>query len=201
MFLNDAYYSIYTDGSHYQGLGGWGFVMIGSNPETNSAYKVTGFGGAINCTNNQMEMFAAVMALSCLSPTQRDNVVVTTDSKYLYNGATEYIYKWLIDGYITSRGNPVKNIPLWKNIFKLQTRHTPEWQWVKGHSGDVYNEEADCLANEGRQSAKLYKQDGVSDITSIHNFNRIDQDGSGGLVSHTYLTAGSPNYLVEFIDA
>ena len=35
----------------------------------------------------------------------------------------------------------------YKNI--VLAKHKIEWQWVKGHSGDIGNETADMLANRG----------------------------------------------------
>ena len=32
---------------------------------------------------------------------------------------------------------------------QLVSKHKIEWQWVKGHSGDIGNETADMLANRG----------------------------------------------------
>lgn len=44
---------------------------------------------------------------------------------------------------------PVKNADLWQRLDAATQQHTIEWHWVKGHSGDVHNERADALANQG----------------------------------------------------
>ena len=38
---------------------------------------------------------------------------------------------------------------LWQELDEEVARHTVEWKWVKGHSGDPGNERADDLANRG----------------------------------------------------
>ena len=41
---------------------------------------------------------------------------------------------------------PVKNEYLWKKLNTLAKSHNVNWQWVKGHSSNVYNNLADKLA-------------------------------------------------------
>ena len=39
-------------------------------------------------------------------------------------------------------------------------RHDIEWRWVKGHSGNKYNEIVDDLAREAAGSSKLLEDEG-----------------------------------------
>ena len=39
------------------------------------------------------------------------------------------------------------NVDLWKQLANLLTLHDISWHWVKGHTGQVYNERADALAS------------------------------------------------------
>ena len=41
---------------------------------------------------------------------------------------------------------PIKNVDLWMELDAEAAKHKIEWKWVKGHSGDKYNEMADELA-------------------------------------------------------
>ena len=50
---------------------------------------------------------------------------------------------------ITAAKKPVKNQDLWQALDAETERHEIRWVWVKGHSGDDGNEEADRLANLG----------------------------------------------------
>jgi ribonuclease HI len=58
--------------------------------------------------------------------------------------------RWLEKrGWRTADKKPVKNDDLWQELDKISSQHKIEWLWVKGHSGDLGNERADALANQG----------------------------------------------------
>ena len=42
-----------------------------------------------------------------------------------------------------------KNQDLWEVLDLAIKKHEIEWHWVKGHTGNLGNEEADSLANRG----------------------------------------------------
>ena len=134
---------IFTDGAcrGNPGKGGWG-VMIRSNGLEESLY-----GGDISTTNNIMELTAAIKALEHIP--ENSNVVLTTDSKYVMQGITEWIKNWKIRNWKKASKKPVLNKELWKRLDNLTNVHSIEWKWVKGHSGHRENEIADQLANKG----------------------------------------------------
>ena len=134
---------IFTDGAcrGNPGKGGWG-VMIRSNGLEESLY-----GGNISTTNNIMELTAAIKALEYIP--KNSNVVLTTDSKYVMQGITEWIKNWKLRDWKTASKKPVLNKELWKRLDTLTNLHSIEWKWVKGHSGHRENEIADQLANKG----------------------------------------------------
>ena len=132
---------IFTDGAcrGNPGPGGWGAVLrYGSTEKTLS-------GGEPDTTNNRMELMAAIMALEAL--TQPCQVVLTTDSRYVMDGITQWMANWKKRGWKTASKQPVKNADLWRRLDAACSKHTIEWQWVKGHSGHPENEKADQLAN------------------------------------------------------
>ena len=55
---------------------------------------------------------------------------------------------WKKNGWITSSKKDVKNKNLWIELDKLVNKNKIEWEWVKGHSGNKFNEKVDELANE-----------------------------------------------------
>ena len=132
---------IYTDGAcrGNPGPGGWGAVLI-CEGKTKEIY-----GGEKETTNNRMELSAAINALIALK--QPSKVVLTTDSKYVKNGITEWVKNWKKNGWKTANKKPVKNIELWKALDEAVSKHDIEWKWIKGHAGHKYNELADQLAN------------------------------------------------------
>ena len=94
-----------------------------------------------------MELTAAIKALEYLP--ENSSAVLTTDSKYVMQGITEWIKNWKSRGWKTANKKPVLNQELWQRLDTLTNLHTIKWQWVKGHSGHRENEIADQLANKG----------------------------------------------------
>jgi ribonuclease HI len=91
-----------------------------------------------------MEMTAAIQALKSLKT--KSIVLLTTDSKYVMDGLTQWLPKWKLNGWRTSQKKPVLNADLWQALDKLCQKHTVDWQWVKGHAGHPENERCDELA-------------------------------------------------------
>ena len=133
---------IYTDGSCIEnpGNGGWAAIIFMNNE------KIAITGNKKNTTNNQMELMAAIEALKKIPTGQK--VQVYTDSKYLKMGITEWIDKWLQNNWKTSSKQKVKNLELWTELNEISKKHKIEWFWVKGHAGNLINEEVDALAKK-----------------------------------------------------
>ena len=133
--------SIYTDGAckGNPGEGGWGAFIEYSDE------KVKLYGYEKDTTNNRMEIIAAIEALRFIKV--QSDIIIYTDSKYLMNGINTWIHGWKKNNWKTSSNKDVKNIDLWKIIDELNSNHSIEWVWVKGHSGNPGNEMADELAN------------------------------------------------------
>ena len=134
---------LFTDGAcrGNPGKGGWGVLMRYGSAEKNL------YGGDALTTNNRMELTAVIKGLEAL--TQPCKVKITTDSKYVLTGATEWIMNWKKRNWRTANKKPVLNVELWKRLDELVQNHEIEWEWVKGHSGHLENEIADQLANQG----------------------------------------------------
>ena len=71
-----------------------------------------------------------------------------TDSKYVKEGIESWIHNWKKNGWKTTAKKPVKNKELWMELDEQITKHTINWQWVKGHAGNIHNETADYLARK-----------------------------------------------------
>jgi ribonuclease HI len=110
-------------------------------------HEKTLFGGELQTTNNRMELMAAIVALETLKRPSR--VLLHTDSQYVLKGMTEWIVGWKRRGWITADKKPVKNVDLWQRLEKAAAPHALRWAWVRGHTGDPGNEQADALANQG----------------------------------------------------
>lgn len=129
--MNDII-TIYTDGSCLNNGAenakcGWAYKAI------YRGHDVTGSGGMIGGTNNQMEILAATMALRRINRPEIP-VVVYSDSRYVVNTINKH---WKTE----------KNVELWKEL-KQEIARFPDisFQWVKGHNNCPENEEVDRLA-------------------------------------------------------
>ena len=138
--------NIYTDGAcrGNPGSGGWGVLVEYEN--ITKEY----FGGEIDTTNNKMELRAAIEGLKVLKEPCKVNL--TTDSKYVMDGITEWIKNWKKNNWKNAAKKDVKNKDLWIELDNLVVKHEIKWNWVKGHSGHEKNEIADALANKGIES-------------------------------------------------
>ena len=147
----------YTDGacSGNPGPGGWG-VLLRATKGADIVKERTLNGGASETTNNQMELLAAISALEALE--KPSNITVVTDSAYVKNGVTGWIFGWKKNGWRTSNKKPVKNVELWQRLDQAAAQHTVTWEWVKGHAGHPENERADELAREGMEPFKKARQ-------------------------------------------
>ena len=101
-------------------------------------------GGEAVTTNNRMELLAAIRALEALK--KPCHVTLTTDSVYVRDGITKWIFGWQKNGWKTAAKKPVANADLWQRLVSENARHKVEWIWVKGHAGHGDNELADQLA-------------------------------------------------------
>jgi ribonuclease HI len=139
---------IYTDGgcSPNPGPGGWAAILLLGD------HKKELKGGEPTSTNNRMELTAAISALETLKwPCLVD---MHTDSQYVRDGITRHIDNWKRNGWRTYAKEPVKNADLWRRLDTAAQTHTVNWHWVKGHSGDYYNDRADELVHEAREEVK-----------------------------------------------
>jgi len=133
---------IYTDGSCIgnPGSGGWAAIIINSDKQNIIS------GRKKNTTNNQMELMAAIKALTFFSRKQK--IIIYTDSNYVKEGITNWIKVWKKNNWKTANKKKVKNTELWIKLNNLSNFHDIEWKWVKAHSGDPMNSLVDKLARK-----------------------------------------------------
>ena len=131
---------IFTDGAckGNPGPGGWAALLRAGAHERELS------GGEALTTNNRMEMTAAIRALQALQA--ETNVTLWTDSTYVRDGITKWVYGWQRNGWRTADKKPVKNGELWRELLDAAAPHRVDWRWVKGHAGHAENERVDVLA-------------------------------------------------------
>ncbi len=156
-----AHVIIFTDGSARgnPGNGGWGAVCV--YPKSSGELRVDELGGAsAYTTNNQMELTAAIEGLKNFNNFYNDNKLNTTndaesvfytiytDSAYVINGITKWVYGWQQNGWITSTKQEVSNRDLWEALLEQISNKEVDWKYVGGHIGIAGNERCDQIATE-----------------------------------------------------
>lgn len=138
---------LYTDGGcrgnqAEDNIGAWGAYM------TYGEYTNHISGGAVNTTNNIMELKGCIEGLKAIHNKSLP-VRVYLDSAYVLNGITSWIKKWKENGWSTSKKQPVLNMELWQELDKLVCQFANiDFIKVKGHSDNYGNIQADKLCNE-----------------------------------------------------
>lgn len=123
---------IYTDGSSKDGWGAWAYVI------SRTGKRVTENSKAIRRANsNTMEFQAAIEALKSLP--ENSKVILYSDSRILVDtmksGVGPHAYKEQIE-----------------MLLQLGQLHKIQWQWIKAHNGNKWNERCDELCILSRNS-------------------------------------------------
>ncbi len=153
---------IYTDGacSGNPGNGGYGIVM--RIPE--NGYEKRFMDGYRLTTNNRMELMAVIVAFQKLKNDENE-LFFYSDSKYVTNAINEnWLEKWQ-----ERKFKNVKNVDLWKAFITVSKGHKFHMIWVKGHSGNTYNEIADQLAVKASKEKKLKIDKGFEESQKIQS--------------------------------
>jgi ribonuclease HI len=96
-----------------------------------------------------MELKAVIAGLNALK--EPCDVLVTTDSKYVKDGLTEWLENWKKRSWVRRvKGvpgtQPIKNRDLWEQLDALRSTHSITLEWVKGHADHPDNNRCDILA-------------------------------------------------------
>ncbi|MFH1626710.1 MAG: ribonuclease HI [bacterium] len=150
---------IFSDGSSKgnPGPGGWGVIIIFDD-------KVIEFGGKENyTTNNRMELSGAINALSFLENLFKnksifnleEKIILNTDSLYIINGITKWIYNWQKNNWKNSAKDDILNRDLWERLIKVSSNKKIKWNHIRGHSGILENERCDEIATSFALDKKI----------------------------------------------
>ncbi|KAI9206400.1 ribonuclease H-like domain-containing protein [Polychytrium aggregatum] len=147
-----AEFTVYIDGAcsnngQAGAKAGYG-VYWGPNHPLNVAEPVPG--PDKHQTNNRAELLAAITVLKAaqthLEPTAQ--LTIYSDSQYVLGGVQGWLECWKKSAWQRKGDGTVLNLDLWKELdscLSIYNRsHRPAiWLWVKGHSGNVGNDQAD----------------------------------------------------------
>lgn len=151
--------TIYTDGSHDRKTKTTGWAMVGVEKDQ----KIFERGGnLVDSTNNAAELTAIIDALKYVS-TEREKkdainggATIFSDSEYCVNSLTKWMSGWKKNGWKKRDGGELANLELMKQADELLTKLGKQVtiKHVLAHNGNVWNEEADRLANIYRKADK-----------------------------------------------
>ena len=82
---------------------------------------------------------------------------MVSDSTYVVKCFTDGWWRgWQRRGWKNSQNKPVANRDLWEPLHELAlaSEAAVSWRWVKGHSGDRWNDRVDELATAGGRSGE-----------------------------------------------
>ena len=149
---------LYTDGSCIgnPGPGGWASIIIIND------VKTTLSGSDEETTNNKMEITAVIKGLEQFP--ENSSVKIFTDSEYVINTMTK---NWKRN----------TNLDLWNRLDSLVINRTIEWNWVKGHSGNKLNDEADLIANG--EAKKIIEKKKLTHLNKEGNAQMVDTSTKG----------------------
>jgi ribonuclease HI len=148
---------VYTDGAcrGNPGRGGWAWAVPGG-PYASGADPAT--------TNQRMEIKAALEALRYWTTQPHADIEVVSDSTYVVNCFKDRWWQgWQRRNWLNSQKKPVANRDLWEPLIELAVAPGAHiaWRWVKGHSGDRWNDRVDELATAAADRGR-----GESDLGS-----------------------------------
>ena len=149
---------LYTDGSCIgnPGPGGWASIIIIND------IKTTLSGSDEKTTNNKMEITAVIKGLEQFP--ENSSVKIFTDSEYVINTMTK---NWKRN----------TNLDLWNRLDSLVVNRTIEWNWVKGHSVNKLNDEADLIANG--EAKKIIEKKKLTHLNKEGNAQMVDTSTKG----------------------
>lgn len=155
---------IYTDGACKDGIGAWGFIVLGPKQiKVKSGTKEN----AGNC-NNEMELYAVLKALEYIVQNGIRKCIIYTDSAYVLTGIQK-LDEWKKQNWKNSRGKSIKNRILWNDVSNMlqsmnsANRFCVAIEKTKAHSGNAFNDKVDDIVRKqikkrlgGNKNAKVY---------------------------------------------
>jgi len=184
----------FTDGSSRgnPGPGGYGAIV-------RTEKLVVELGGREEpTTNNRMEILAAISALEWirLEKMEKENIAVNSDSKYVIQGITSWVFGWQRNGWKTAAKEDVVNRDLWERLSRAAHGLKINWVYVKGHAGHPGNERCDDIATSCADMTDPHLYTGPRDLYTID----LDAKPTSALASKKKSSSAKAFSYLSFVD-
>jgi ribonuclease HI len=165
---------IFTDGSSRgnPGPGGWGAVVVSLRLNLKEVIELGG--REDNTTNNRMELTAVINGLANVKTDSE--CIVYTDSSYLINGITKWVFGWRKNGWKTKTKDDVLNKDLWISLLEKSKDKKVSYKYVGGHVGIAGNERCDVIATYFADNKKIDLYRGTLSSYPIKNIQDVSQN-------------------------
>ena len=168
------YIKVWTDGAcpnnqsqkrAYAGIG----VYFGPDDPRNLSEPLPG----AKQTNQRAELMAIIRAME---QCPQANMYIYSDSTYSIKGATEWMKNWKRNGWKKQNGDEILNMDLWEKMDDQMQSRKVLFKWVKGHSSDEGNIQADKLAVAGAEQNSQLRTSQIdkSKQTNLKQSNQVN---------------------------
>lgn len=159
---------LYTDGGcePNPGAGGWCAIVVYTT-DNNKRLIYQSSGGLKKTTNNFMEIEAVYNGFKQLEAIREKvkepyRLILVSDSQYVVNtigcwkkgrasGKVGWIHNWRNNDWKKKDGKTPHHVEKWKEVYELASKqHELICRWVRGHTGDEFNERCDEVATQER---------------------------------------------------
>lgn len=154
---------IFSDGSSRgnPGRGGWGAIIYFNEEGKDKVVELGDREGMT--TNNRMELTAVLESVRFAESIGKKDIVLHTDSSYVVNSLSKWIWGWEKNDWQTKEGKGVLNRDIFECFFELLPLVRIKFKLIKGHSGIKENERCDQIATSFADESPVTLFDGNKD--------------------------------------
>lgn len=177
---NEIKHHIYCDGGARPNPGKAGFGVVELNDkELVSAHMET----YEYSTNNIMELKAFYKALQIAAQYYPKECIIYIDSAYAMNCILSWAFTWKLNGWRTSKNEPVMNKELIEEIYSYYIKNfsffQPKVEKIRGHKGIIGNELVDALSrNNMKDFEKIITQNKLLVSCAVEKVENTDKPSS-----------------------
>lgn len=138
--------------------GGYGWVLT-----IDDRFHSEGSGHLEKATNNDAELVAALKGLeAALTMLSTNPSSFPLEFEVTLRSDSELILGWANGSY---KFKQIDKLPLYDELRRLMHKLHAKTEWIKGHSGNQWNERCDYLANQARLGIQKEKEKEEAKIT------------------------------------